>query len=57
MNKYLALSNFRYWAVEEPNNLGGEEDCVEIQFRGGPLRNWNDVICSSERIYICEKAM
>ena len=55
MNTSLALSNFRYWAENEPNDSGGE-NCVEIQLQGGPWRNWNDVICSSEKIYICEKA-
>ena len=53
----LPLSNFRYWAEGEPNNMGGEEDCVENKFMGDPKRTWNDGTCNLLRLYICEKAM
>ncbi|XP_031437085.2 CD209 antigen-like [Clupea harengus] len=46
-----------YWAEGEPNNMGGEEDCVENKFMGDPKRTWNDGTCNLLRLYICEKAM
>ncbi|XP_048051389.1 CD209 antigen-like protein C isoform X2 [Megalobrama amblycephala] len=42
-----------FW-YEQPNNAGGNEDCVELM----PLdtiQNWNDLSCSEKRKGICEK--
>ncbi|XP_035882641.1 pulmonary surfactant-associated protein D isoform X4 [Phyllostomus discolor] len=43
----LVYSN---WAPGEPNNSGGEEDCVEIFDNG----KWNDKSCGEKRLVICE---
>ncbi|XP_036915327.1 pulmonary surfactant-associated protein D-like [Sturnira hondurensis] len=43
----LVYSN---WAPGEPNNSGGEEDCVEIFDNG----KWNDKSCGERRLVICE---
>ena len=39
------------WGPGEPNNNGGDENCLEINHGG---RNWNDRACSSVQKYICE---
>ncbi|XP_069136198.1 lactose-binding lectin l-2-like isoform X2 [Argopecten irradians] len=38
------------WAAWEPNDSGGEEDCVHIHSGG-----WNDLPCTSTVSHICEK--
>ncbi|XP_037021657.2 pulmonary surfactant-associated protein D-like isoform X1 [Artibeus jamaicensis] len=43
----LVYSN---WNSGEPNNSGGEEDCVEIYDNG----KWNDKSCGERRLVICE---
>uniref|UniRef100_A0A672QEI5 C-type lectin domain-containing protein n=1 Tax=Sinocyclocheilus grahami TaxID=75366 RepID=A0A672QEI5_SINGR len=44
----------------EPNNYGGNEDCIELNFKReetgwSPLNSWNDVPCSEKKKGICEK--
>ena len=46
----LVYSN---WASGEPNNKvkgGSQENCLEIYLDG----NWNDILCSEQRLVICE---
>ncbi|XP_076126279.1 uncharacterized protein LOC143106003 [Alosa pseudoharengus] len=40
-----------FWYAGEPNNLGGE-DCVHIY-----KNDWNDLPCSVEKRWICEKGI
>ena len=43
---------FTYWAKEEPNNLGGSENCTEIA--PGNNWKWNDLNCSKTLHYSCK---
>ena len=56
-NKFYAVENdvetsYTNWAVDEPSNSGGHEDCVEIIVQ---ISGWNDLPCSGHpRHFICE---
>ncbi|XP_016419828.1 C-type lectin domain family 4 member M-like isoform X2 [Sinocyclocheilus rhinocerous] len=48
------------WFEDEPNNYGGNEDCIELNYNRektgwSPLNSWNDVPCSEKKKGICEK--
>jgi len=47
---FTSLS-FGRWGPNEPNNSGGDEDCIEI---GHHAEKWNDLDCSIKRQHICE---
>ncbi|KAI7811270.1 CD209 antigen-like protein E [Triplophysa rosa] len=47
--------NKGFWLQGEPNNMGGDEDCVEMQPSLPPENNWNDHPCSVQKRLICEK--
>ena len=42
---------YENWSGNEPNNYGGNENCVEM-WGGG---KWNDLTCSQLRRYICQR--
>jgi hypothetical protein len=42
---------FANWNDGEPNNSGGNEDCVEMMASSGL---WNDQRCYVSRSYLCE---
>ncbi|KAK4805932.1 hypothetical protein QYF61_021496 [Mycteria americana] len=44
-------STFTFWKEGEPNNSENREDCAHVWFSG----EWNDVYCTYECYYICEK--
>ncbi|XP_026113198.1 CD209 antigen-like protein C [Carassius auratus] len=49
-----------FWIKGEPNNYGGTEDCIELNYNRmqkewSPLKSWNDISCSETKKGICEK--
>ena len=48
---------FTNWALGEPNDMSGAEDCVEnVIYQGwkGFTNKWNDQSCKSTRTYLCQ---
>ncbi|XP_060720548.1 C-type lectin domain family 4 member E-like isoform X3 [Tachysurus vachellii] len=43
-----------FWIAGEPNNLYGDEDCVEI-LGALKIKIWNDAQCSTKFYWTCEK--
>jgi cysteine-rich repeat protein len=39
------------WANGEPNNGGGNENCVEMKWANGA---WDDQLCATTRLFVCE---
>ncbi|NP_990815.1 hepatic lectin [Gallus gallus] len=46
-------SSFTFWKEGEPNNRGFNEDCAHVWTSG----QWNDVYCTYECYYVCEKPL
>ncbi|XP_072222285.1 galactose-specific lectin nattectin-like [Leuresthes tenuis] len=46
--------DYSYWAHRQPDNHGGIEHCLEINF-GVPY--WNDRRCTDGRYFICAKKL
>ncbi|XP_065922990.1 cell death abnormality protein 1 [Magallana gigas] len=44
--------SYSNWASSEPNNYGGDEDCVGLLAN---IHGWNDVPCTLSYPYICQK--
>jgi len=42
-----------YWGKGEPNNADGNEDCVEMNWRG--TGKWNDAKCNHLSPFLCQK--
>ncbi|XP_050965386.1 CD209 antigen-like protein C isoform X2 [Labeo rohita] len=47
--------NQGFWFKGEPNSYGGDEDCIELNFKSETLNSWNDAPCSQKKKGICEK--
>uniref|UniRef100_A0A8C1Y4H4 C-type lectin domain-containing protein n=1 Tax=Cyprinus carpio TaxID=7962 RepID=A0A8C1Y4H4_CYPCA len=48
-----------FWFKDQPNNIGGNQDCIELNFNRGkmgwsPLNSWNDLQCFDKKKGICE---
>ncbi|XP_031416970.1 ladderlectin-like [Clupea harengus] len=43
--------DYTYWYQGMPDNLGGGEHCIEMNFRG--LQHWNDVPCKGTLPSVC----
>jgi hypothetical protein len=46
-------ATFRAWSWGEPNNVGNE-DCVEMNWAGEGIHDWNDAKCNLKRYFLCE---
>ncbi|TRY87353.1 hypothetical protein DNTS_017218, partial [Danionella cerebrum] len=49
--------NGGFWEVNEPNDAGANEDCVELNPKKPNLNNWNDIPCSLLRKALCERLL
>ncbi|XP_040003873.1 CD209 antigen-like protein C [Xiphias gladius] len=50
--------SLQYWRNAQPDNGGGqlgEEDCAHMRTVGNNLKNWNDLPCTTNLRWICEK--
>lgn len=49
--------NSDLWYIDEPNNLGGNEECLEIGFSGPEVNIrylYNDISCDNNSYVLCE---
>ncbi|XP_030751026.1 C-type lectin 37Db-like [Sitophilus oryzae] len=42
------------WGPGEPNNVDGNESCIEILLTSGYVPGWNDLSCMANLRYICQ---
>ena len=51
--------DFSNWDKPEPNNLGGNENCIEIFTAPGQRKHnkFNDIRCMIKRDFICKKLL
>nr|XP_055046133.1 galactose-specific lectin nattectin-like [Misgurnus anguillicaudatus] len=47
--------DFTNWCSGQPDNKGGKEHCVDLNFKNNHC--WNDVSCYATMSYICAKPM
>ncbi|KAJ8298068.1 hypothetical protein KUTeg_024599 [Tegillarca granosa] len=45
--------NYTDWHVGQPNNVGGDQDCLLIQYYDDHFK-WGDVSCTETHPFICE---
>ena len=45
---------FTNWSDGQPDNIGGNEDCLHLNFNSGGRIAWNDNKCSLLLDAICE---
>ena len=46
--------SYARWTSGEPNNEGGNENCVHMYVNGGGKSYWNDINCNNKYGYICQ---
>lgn len=44
---------FTDWSPDDPNNLQGIEDCLEL--RKAADFKWNDASCDDKKYFVCEE--
>ncbi|XP_078146311.1 ladderlectin-like [Centroberyx gerrardi] len=47
--------DYQHWNSGEPNNLGGRQPCIEMNYGGE--KGWNDWTCESEFTSVCAKRL
>ena len=47
-------TEYQNWAAGEPNNWGGEEDCVQMGYPLFQNHEWNDQKCSVQIGFVCQ---
>merc|ERR1711971_1072932 len=45
------MGGYTNWAPDEPNDWGGNEDCVEASYNQG--WQWNDLDCNAGNYFVC----
>ena len=46
--------DFNNWNPNEPNNFGGQENCIHIYTRNG---KWNDIRCNGKLTFVCKRQL
>ena len=46
--------SYTNWYSGQPDNWGGNEDCLEFNWKASSPGKWNDGPCSVKRKYVCE---
>ncbi|XP_071788858.1 echinoidin-like [Asterias amurensis] len=49
--------DFTFWDSSRPNNVGGDENCVEMweeAIENHRLKSWNDRACTHEASFVCK---
>ncbi|XP_078657501.1 uncharacterized protein LOC144903350 [Branchiostoma floridae x Branchiostoma belcheri] len=49
------LGGYTGWRPDEPNNWGGNEDCVHYLGHGDDPMKWNDIECGGKKVFICQR--
>lgn len=47
--------DYTNWDGREPNESGGEEDCVEMLWKNEAVGRWNDIPCDTISGYMCQR--
>ena len=45
---------FSAWLTGEPNNKDGVENCAQLYVSGGGKGKWNDELCKTSRVIVCQ---
>ncbi|XP_064193919.1 CD209 antigen-like protein C isoform X2 [Anguilla rostrata] len=46
-----------FWKTGEPNDADDMEDCATSEPESNPISNWNDMPCSRDRNWVCERSV
>ena len=51
--KSVPISNYTHWGHNKPDNVGGNENCLVINYHGSKTY-WDDRNCQGQHSFICE---